>query len=145
MLTEQAVDAFTTLTGSSPAGVWTAPGRINLIGEHTDYNDGYVLPFALPHAAYIAASPRSDGRWRFRSVDLDDTVELGADELVPGSPGWQSYLAGVVWALREAGHDVEVLADFTGTMGHAGAVVRRPDGVFEGASDPRADGAALGW
>lgn len=106
MLTQQAIDAFTELTGSAPDGVWAAPGRINLIGEHTDYNDGFVLPFALPQAAYVAASARDDGRWRFRSVDLDETVELDASGLVPGTPGWHSYLAGVVWALREAGHRV---------------------------------------
>lgn len=106
MLTDQAADAFRTLTGTDPVGVWSGPGRINLIGEHTDYNDGFVLPFALPQAAFLAASPRTDGRWRLRSVDLDDTVELGPDELVPGTPGWHSYLAGVVWALREAGHEV---------------------------------------
>jgi galactokinase len=106
VLTQQAADAFAVLTGTAPTGVWTSPGRINLIGEHTDYNDGYVLPFAIPQAAYVAASPRTDGRWRFRSVDLNDTVEIGEDGLVPGTPGWHSYLAGVVWALREAGHQV---------------------------------------
>jgi galactokinase len=106
VLTSQAADAFRALTGGDPTGVWTAPGRINLIGEHTDYNDGFVLPFAIPQAAYLAASPRTDGRWRLRSVDLDDTVELGPEELTPGAPGWHSYLAGVVWALREAGFAV---------------------------------------
>jgi galactokinase len=106
VLIQQASDAFTVLTGTSPAGVWAGPGRINLIGEHTDYNDGYVLPFALPQAACVAAAPRTDGRWLLRSVDLDDTVEIGPDDLVPGAPGWSSYLAGVVWALREAGHEV---------------------------------------
>jgi galactokinase len=106
LMVEKARDAFTALTGALPTGIWTAPGRINLIGEHTDYNDGYVLPFALPQAAYVAASVRPDGRWRLRSVDLDSTVELGATELLPGTPGWSSYLAGVVWALREAGHPV---------------------------------------
>ncbi|HSK34723.1 MAG TPA: galactokinase family protein, partial [Propionicimonas sp.] len=106
VLTQQATDAFRVLTGTDPEGVWAAPGRINLIGEHTDYNDGFVLPFALPQAAYVAAGPRTDGRWRFRSVDLDETVELGQDDLAPGSPGWQSYLAGVVWALQQAGHVV---------------------------------------
>lgn len=106
MLIQQASDAFTVLTGASPDGVWAGPGRINLIGEHTDYNDGYVLPFALPQAACVAAAPRTDGRWRLRSVDLDDTVEVGPDDLRPGTPGWSSYLAGVVWALREAGHAV---------------------------------------
>lgn len=107
MLTQQAIDAFAGLTGAAPEGVWAGPGRINLIGEHTDYNDGYVLPFALPQAACVAASRRTDGRWRLRSVDLDETVELGADDLVPGTPGWHSYLAGVVWALRQAGHRVD--------------------------------------
>lgn len=106
MLTKQATDAFRALTGSTPTGVWAAPGRINLIGEHTDYNDGFVLPFALPQAAYVAAVSRTDSRWRFRSVDLDETVEIGEAELVPGAPGWHSYLAGVVWALRDAGHQV---------------------------------------
>ena len=106
MLTTQVIAAFTALTGHAPSGVWAAPGRINLIGEHTDYNDGFVLPFALPQAAYVAAAPRTDGRWRFRSVDLDETIELGHDDLIPGSPGWHSYLAGVVWALQQAGHAV---------------------------------------
>ena len=55
-------DAFTTLVGRPPSGVWLAPGRINLIGEHTDYNGGFVLPFALPQAALLAAAPRDDGR-----------------------------------------------------------------------------------
>lgn len=107
MLTAQAIEAFTALTGAAPEGVWAGPGRINLIGEHTDYNDGYVLPFALPQAACVAASRREDGRWRFHSVELDETVEIGAEELVPGTPGWYSYLAGVVWALGEAGHHVD--------------------------------------
>ncbi|MGV8909088.1 MAG: galactokinase [Propionicimonas sp.] len=106
MLTQQVINAFSTLTGHGPTGVWVAPGRINLIGEHTDYNDGFVLPFALPQAAYVAAAPRTDGRWRFRSVDMDETVELGPADLLPGSPGWHSYLAGVVWALQQAGHTV---------------------------------------
>ena len=56
MLMQQAIAAFTALTGDAPTGVWTAPGRINLIGEHTDYNDGYVLPFALPQACLLYTS-----------------------------------------------------------------------------------------
>ena len=81
-----------------------APGRINLIGEHTDYNGGFVLPFAIPQAARLAAARRPDGRWRFTSLDLDSTV--CSDTLRPSETGWQAYLAGVVWALREAGHEV---------------------------------------
>ena len=100
----QITDRFIQLTGEPPAGVWAAPGRINLIGEHTDYNGGYVLPFAIPQAAVLAARPRTDGGWRFISLDLDSTVE--SDRLTPGETGWHAYLAGVVWALREAGHEV---------------------------------------
>ena len=98
--------AFTELTGSAPAGLWRAPGRVNLIGEHTDYNDGFVLPFAIPQSAHVAVARRDDCRWRVRSLDLDDTHEVGIDGLVPGSRGWQSYIFGVVWALRDAGFDV---------------------------------------
>ena len=97
-------DNFTELVGTAPEGVWVAPGRINLIGEHTDYNGGYVLPFAIPQSARLAVRRRPDDTWRFTSVDLDSTVERAA--LVPGETGWHSYLAGVVWALREAGHPV---------------------------------------
>ena len=97
-------DRFTELVGRPPEGVWAAPGRINLIGEHTDYNGGFVLPFAIPQAARLAAARRDDGRWRFTSLDLDSTVE--SDSLTPGESGWHAYLAGVVWALREAGHEV---------------------------------------
>ena len=100
------LDAFRALTGAAPEGIWRAPGRINLIGEHTDYNDGFVLPFALPQAAYLAAGRRGDGRVRIVSVDLGEEFETGLDELAPNHDGWHAYLAGVFWALREAGHDV---------------------------------------
>ena len=53
--------AFTDRPASHPAGVWAAPGRVNLIGEHTDYNDGFVMPFALAQRVTVAAAPRSDG------------------------------------------------------------------------------------
>ncbi len=54
------VEAFSARTGRQPAGVWAAPGRVNLIGEHTDYNDGYVMPFALAQRVVIAAAPADD-------------------------------------------------------------------------------------
>ncbi|SER42209.1 galactokinase [Streptomyces sp. yr375] len=106
---QQAVrDAFFTLYGAQPDGVWAAPGRVNLIGEHTDYNDGFVMPFALPHIAVAAVSRRTDGVLRLHSADLDSGVaELRLDDLAPGSDrAWTAYPAGVVWALREAGHPV---------------------------------------
>ena len=55
--------AFSQQIGRRPTGVWAAPGRVNLIGEHTDYNDGFVMPFALAQSVRMAAAPRTDGRW----------------------------------------------------------------------------------
>jgi galactokinase len=91
--------------GAPPEVVWAAPGRVNLIGEHTDYNDGYVLPFALPQRTTVAAS-RVDGReWTVWSREADETVTFSA--LRPRTPeGWAAYVAGVVWVLGEAGHRV---------------------------------------
>jgi galactokinase len=84
-------------------GVWAAPGRVNLIGEHTDYNDGFVLPFALPRRTVVSAE-RADG-WTVTSGG--ETVSFGDADLEPGRvPGWAGYVAGVAWALRSAGYDV---------------------------------------
>ena len=96
--------AFHHLCGRPPAGVWSAPGRVNIIGEHTDYNDGYVLPFALPQRVTLAAAGRGDDRWTVHSLTTGESSEFTADDLHPGMSGWQTYLAGVVWALREAGY-----------------------------------------
>jgi galactokinase len=99
---------FTALYGAAPDGVWAAPGRVNLIGEHTDYNDGFVMPFALPHVTIAAVARREDGVLRLHSADVPGgPVELRVDDLAPGSDkDWTAYPAGVVWALREAGHAV---------------------------------------
>ncbi|MGW2590007.1 galactokinase [Streptomyces sp. NPDC001515] len=100
--------SFTELYGSAPEGIWAAPGRVNLIGEYTDFNDGFVMPLALPHTARAAVAPRTDGVLRLHSTDVPGgVVSLRVDELAPGQGhGWASYPAGVVWALREAGHPV---------------------------------------
>ncbi|WP_317443789.1 galactokinase [Streptomyces collinus] len=105
---QQVRERFAELYGARPEGVWAAPGRVNLIGEHTDYNDGFVMPFALPHQATAAVSRRTDGVLRLHSADIGDTVvELRLDSLAPGADrNWTAYPAGVVWALREAGHPV---------------------------------------
>ncbi|MFC8266671.1 galactokinase [Streptomyces cinereoruber] len=99
---------FQSLYGTAPDGVWAAPGRVNLIGEYTDFNDGFVLPLALPHTAVAAVSRRDDGVLRLHSADVDGgIVQLDTDTLEPLSGGgWAAYPAGVVWALREAGHPV---------------------------------------
>ncbi|MCX4747121.1 galactokinase [Kitasatospora sp. NBC_01287] len=99
-------DEFERIFGATPTGVWSAPGRVNLIGEHTDYNEGFVLPIALPQAVKVAARARDDDRLRLYSVQGDDVVtDLSAAQLVPGAvTSWAAYPASVVWALREAGH-----------------------------------------
>jgi galactokinase len=88
--------------------VWQAPGRVNYIGEHTDYNDGFVLPFALSQGVRAAASPRDDDILEVWSRQApEQPAQLRLESLRPDSvPGWAAYPAGVAWALREAGHDI---------------------------------------
>ncbi|WP_402372217.1 galactokinase [Isoptericola rhizosphaerae] len=92
----------------APDGVWSAPGRVNLIGEHTDYNAGLALPVALPHRTYVALRSRTDGLVRLASAQApDERWETALDEVTPGvTHGWGAYVAGVAWALRAAGHEV---------------------------------------
>ncbi len=102
------VEAFRAQTGRQPAGVWAAPGRVNVIGEHTDYNDGYVMPFALAQRVLIAAAPRNDhGTWTVTSLNNRSTKIFRDADLQPGMTGWHAYVAGVVWALKEAGHRID--------------------------------------
>ncbi|MFJ5546598.1 galactokinase [Streptomyces sp. NPDC093225] len=101
-------EAFAGRYGGLPDGVWAAPGRVNLIGEHTDYNDGFCLPMALPRVTRVAARRRPDGLLRLHSAQAGGAgTELTAAGLAPGTvSGWARYPAGVVWALTEAGHTV---------------------------------------
>jgi galactokinase len=93
---------------ATAAEVWFAPGRANLMGEHTDYNEGFVLPFALAQGVTATASGRDDDLLVLRSRQVpDDLVTIRLDSLTPGSvKGWAAYPAGVAWALRAAGHVV---------------------------------------
>jgi galactokinase len=86
-------------------GVWHAPGRVNLIGEHTDYNGGLVLPFALAEGVRVAAARRDDDVLELRSLQaIGEPVLIRLDALTPGSvTGWAAYPAGVAWALRSSG------------------------------------------
>ncbi|WP_423834478.1 galactokinase [Streptomyces manipurensis] len=101
-------EAFRRVHGADPEGIWAAPGRVNLIGEHTDYNDGFALPIALPQRTLVAARRRQDGRLRLHSAQGGGPVlDLHIDRLTAGAvTTWGAYPAGVVWALREAGHPV---------------------------------------
>lgn len=98
---------FATEHGRPPEGVFVAPGRVNLIGEHLDYNGGRCLPFALPHGTYAAARARGDDVLTVRSRQVEQPWRGRLDELGPGGlAGWVAYVGGVVWALREDGVDV---------------------------------------
>ncbi|MEV6975572.1 galactokinase [Kitasatospora sp. NPDC093806] len=114
--TTDTTGTFERLYGHAPEGVWAAPGRVNLIGEHTDYNDGFVLPIALPQSVRAQVRRRADGVLRLSSTRVPgEVVELDVAALAPGGvSGWAAYPAAVVWTLRQAGHPVggaDVLLD----------------------------------
>lgn len=111
-------EAFRERFGHSPAGIWSAPGRANLIGEHTDYNEGFVLPFAIDRRTLVAAGPRDDATLRVGSTFVDDELYLEvplaeldrlqplAAELGESPLEWAAYPVGVAWALSRFGADL---------------------------------------
>lgn len=106
-LAEVAAQAFRDTFGSEPEGVWAAPGRVNLIGEHTDYNEGFVMPFALPFYAAAAASKAET--WEFHSTYGEGSTVRAASlggSATDGVDGWAAYIAGVAWALNATGYPV---------------------------------------
>ncbi len=90
--------------GIHPSAIVRAPGRVNLIGEHTDYNDGFVFPVAIDRATYIAARSRSDQIVRVVSSDLNEEDAFSIDHIERSKRPWHNYVRGVVMALRAAGH-----------------------------------------
>ncbi len=103
----RATAAFARAFDGAPDGVWSAPGRVNVIGEHTDYNGGTCLPMALPHRTYVAFRHRADDTIRLVSAQEGTPVELSLGDVAPGTvEGWAGYVAGVAWALAQAGHAV---------------------------------------
>jgi galactokinase len=97
----------------APAGVWSAPGRVNLIGEHTDYNDGFVLPFAIDRRTVLALSPRDDRMIRVASSFAEEAISISLDDLIPENlDGWSAYPLGVAWALGQFGADLTAVTGF---------------------------------
>jgi galactokinase len=89
---------------STAASIYRAPGRVNLIGEHTDYNDGFVLPAAIDFYCWAAVAPRRDRKLVIHSENFNETVEVGLDSLSPlEKKHWANYPLGVAWALAQAG------------------------------------------
>ena len=106
--TAHLAEQFSSAFGREPDGVWQAPGRVNLIGEHTDYNEGFVLPFAIDKTARIAVGVRSDSTIRLLSTYGDQgmtTADTGHLE-AQSAKGWTKYPLGVMWSLQQRGIDV---------------------------------------
>ena len=104
-----AIQKFEEIFGSHPEFIASAPGRVNLIGEHTDYNDGYVFPVAIDKYINIAARKRADKRVRFHALDVDDSYEFCLDTLpstLQQAPAWSHYLIGVASLLQTSGREV---------------------------------------
>ena len=100
---------FKAIFGDSPKFVVSAPGRVNLIGEHTDYNDGYVFPVAIDKYIHIAVRERADRRIILHALDVNESSELSLDALRPiprDAPTWSYYLIGVASLLQESGNEI---------------------------------------
>ena len=96
------VGDFQTRFDSVPR-IFRAPGRVNLIGEHVDYSEGFVLPIAIDRHCVVLAAPRSDRRLRFHSQEFDETIECAITDGAPKPGHWSAYVRGVAWALTQAG------------------------------------------
>jgi galactokinase len=106
-----AAELYRRTYGREPDGVFSAPGRVNLIGEHTDYNGGLVLPFAIDARAYLAAGLADRGTVRVASAQKPGEITtVPLDDIQPGSPavaGWPGYLLGAFWSLGQSHHPIE--------------------------------------
>lgn len=103
---ETVCEIFANLFGVAPPIVVRAPGRVNLIGEHTDYNEGFVLPMAIDRATWIALRPRDDDTVRLHSLEQKEATEFSLTNLEKGPVSWSEYPKGVAWALREEGYEL---------------------------------------
>lgn len=103
-LQERVTREFQNRFGAAPRYIVRAPGRVNLIGEHTDYNDGFVLPMAIDRATWIAFSPRNDGQITVHSLDFDQTGTFSLGHFENTDAGWLEYIKAIAWVLGAAGY-----------------------------------------
>ena len=102
-LETEITQTFQSRFGAPPAFIVRAPGRVNLIGEHTDYNDGFVLPMAIDRAVWVALRPTGDHRVTIESLDFGETDTFSLDDLDRKPGSWINYVCGVAWALQQHG------------------------------------------
>jgi galactokinase len=105
---------FAKLFARSPTVVVRAPGRVNLIGEHVDYNEGLVLPMAIDRYCVVAAGSRPDDTLRIHSTHFDETVEIDFGREMSAHHHWSDYVVGVAWSLRRARRQIrgaDILVD----------------------------------
>ncbi|HLS97003.1 galactokinase [Sphingobacterium allocomposti] len=100
---EQVEHRYKTLFGTEPSHIVRSPGRINIIGEHTDYNEGFVLPTAIDKAIYVAVGRREDNQIRLYAEDFRAYFDVAIDDIQPVDLGWPNYILGVVHQLRLRG------------------------------------------
>jgi len=105
---------FEDLYGRKPEVIAEAPGRVNLIGEHIDYSEGFVLPFAIADRTYAAIAARADGLVRIASHQRRERIfTIDINDVKPGSKGdWEKYVLGVIWSLGVT-QGVDILVDGT--------------------------------
>ncbi len=111
LVTSSAAETFRAAFGADPDGYSRGPGRANLIGEHTDYNHGFVLPFAIDREIVAAFAPRTDRTIRLATALEPGFLTADLDQLEPGD-SWAAYPLGVVWALAEFGVDLATVTGF---------------------------------
>ena len=148
---ETLIPRFEEIYGSRPEFVARAPGRVNLIGEHTDYNDGWVLPAAIPYEVNVAARLRDDDVVDAAAIDLDKRAEFSLADREPSEELWLRYPQGIAVALQNAGHalrglDAAYTGDVTSGLSSSAAVEvawAQAYAVASGLSIPAADIAWL--
>ena len=112
-LRQDTLDSFAEAFGRPADSLWSGPGRVNLIGEHTDYNEGFVLPLAINRRTVVALGVRDDRKARVGSSFADELVEIDLADLRPEAlSGWAAYPLGVAWALGEFGADLDAVPGF---------------------------------